>query len=312
MSRKLKGIRRKRNKWQVHVTVGGRQYTKTFPLTTPVDEMRTWRDDQVDTHRAPGAAPAGGSFGDDIVTYLARVSAMRSIKQRTAHLERWAQELGRTRSRRSITPEEIEIILQGWLDTPTTPDPGQRGRPSGPDGLAPGTVRKRRTALQSFFAKMDGKKSSYPNPVKGTDAPKVPPVAARSLDYLSIERALTAMPEHCSVKPGTEKPLSLSKIRARVLAYTGLPPGLLQTIGPADLHLHAATVRVRPRRKGKGVEARTLPLTADGVAAFTAFHEANAYGTFATSALNVVFKRAWKRAGLTPTDVTLYDLRHSF
>lgn len=309
MARALKGIRRRGNSWRVYVRVKGHQYTKTFPLMTPVEEMRAWRNAQQQRYGGD-VAPAGGSFGDDIVRYLSRISAMRSYRQRAAHLELWAQALGRHRSRRSITAEEIEIVLNDWLTTPTIP---AKGRPSGPQGLAPGTVRKRRTALQSFFAKMDGKKSREFNPVKGTDAPRVPPVEARALDYLTIERALAAMPAYCSVKPGAIKPLSLSKIRARVIAHTGIPPGLLQQILPSDLVLTGrGSVRVRSRRKGYGIEARTLPLTPDGLEAFKAFHAANAYGRFATSALNVTFKRACHRSGLDPTTVHLYDLRHSF
>ncbi len=161
MPRKLKGIRRRRQSWEVYVNVNRRRYTTTFPLLTPVQEMRDWRDDQVKTFGGAGAT--AGSFAADIDTYLARVTAMPTYKQRAAHLELWARELGRDRPRQAITPEAIDIVLQGWLET-----------------LAPGTVRKRRTALQSFFVKMDGKKSRRVNPVKFADNPKVAATAART------------------------------------------------------------------------------------------------------------------------------------
>lgn len=293
MRRKLIGIRRRRGGWRVEVRVHRKLYTKQFPLDTPIGEMRDWRDDQVE--HFSGTRTTAGSFGADIDTYLARVAAMPTYKQRAAHLELWARELGRDRPRRSITPEEIDGVLQGWLET-----------------HASATVRKRRTALQSFFAKMNGKKSRELNPVKFTDNPVAPKPEARALDYGRIANAIAAMPTHTAAKPGQRGRLCLAPLRVRILAYTGLPPGILQQIQPADLHLAEGTVRVMPRHKGGGVEARTLSLTAEARDAFKAFHEANAYGRFSISALNQSFKRGCAAAGLDARAIHLYDLRHSF
>lgn len=310
--RKLEGLRRKRGKWQARVEIHGKEYTKTFPLDEPIAEMRAWREEQIDTHGGGTLTPgAAGSFGADVALYLGRITAMPTYKQKAAHLALWVQALGRDRPRRSITAGEIDAVLQAWLVTPTVPPPGQKhgGRPSGPLGLAPATVRKRRRTLQSVWVKLDGKQAS--NPVKGTTNPKEPKAEARGLSYQAIERAIAAMPEYCSTKPGAVKPRSLAKICAAVIAYTGLPPGILNAVGRHDLSLSGATVRVAPRTKGGGVEARTLPLTAKGLAAFQAFHRANAYGQVPTT-LNASFKRGCKKAGLDPQAVHLYDLRHSF
>jgi len=293
MARKLIGIRRRRGGWRVEVRVNRKLYTKQFPLDTPIGEMRDWRDDQVELFS--GTRTTAGSFGADIQTYLGRVAAMPTYDQRAAHLELWAQELGRDRPRRAISTEEIDIVLQDWLET-----------------LAPGTVRKRRTALQSFFAKMNGKKSREVNPVKATDNPVAPKPEARGIDYFRIAAAIAAMPTARSTKKGAPPQVSLASLRVRVLAYTGIPPGILQQIQATDLHLTEGTVRVVPRHKGAGVEARTLVLTAEGLDAFKAFHKANAYGTFSISALNRSFKRGCVAAGLDPKRVHLYDLRHSF
>jgi integrase len=133
------------------------------------------------------------------------------------------------------------------------------------------------------------------------------------LDRTVIERAIAAMPTTRSTKPGEPAPVSLAPIRAAVIAATGIPPGLLKRIQPHDLVLVGlGSVRVSARQKGGGVEARTLPLTPDGLAAFKAFHHAHAYGPFPTESLNRSFKRGCKRAGLDPKAVRLYDLRHSF
>lgn len=293
MSRKVVGIRRRRGGWRVHIRVHGRLFTKQFPLLATVEEMKDWRREQLGKYEVARATT--GSFSADIETYLGRVAAMPTYRQRAAHLALWATELGRDRPRGSITADEIDRVLQRWLET-----------------LQPATVRKRRTALQSLFARLDGKKARVPNPVKASDNPKEPKPEARAIDYLLIAAAIAAMPEARDTKRGLPARVSLSKIRARVLAYTGIPPGILKRVGPADLQLTVGTVRVVPRHKGAGVEARTLQLTAEGLAAFKAFHAAHAYGNFATESLNRSFKRGCQKAGLDPRRVHLYDLRHSF
>jgi integrase len=292
MPRQLKGIRRRRNAWRAFVNVKGKVYTKTFPLTTPIEEMSGWREMQ--QKQFGGTQAVGRSFTEDIAWYLTHQRSMPTYAQRVAHLALWAQALGRDRRTDSITETEIDLILQGWLTA----------------GLANGTVRKRRTALQSFFVKLNG--AGGTNPVKGTRNPKPPKPEARALDYLVIERILAAMPIYRDVAKGTARQPSHSTIRARVMAYTGLPPGILATIVPDDLSFSAATVHVVPRGKGAGIEARTLSLTPEALAAFKDFHAANAYGDFAIESLNRAFKRAVKKIGLNPRTVHLYDLRHSF
>lgn len=308
MARKLTGIRRQRNKWRAFVRVNGHLYTQTFELTE-LAAAQAWREAQ--QQRYSVALAPGGSFADDIRKYLARHATMPTLAQRTAHLELWARELGRDRTSDSITGDEIIAIMNQWAITPTVIGEGDRGRPSAADGLSPATRRKRRTALQSFFAAKNGPGGH--NPVKQVPIPETPKPEARHLDFATIERILAQMPNERSVKPGEPRELSLASIRVRVLAHTGMPPGLLQKVGLADLVLvGAGAVRVRARLKGAGVEARTIPLTAAGLVAFKAFHAANAYGSFATAALNRSFKRACQRAGVDPSTVTLYDLRHSF
>lgn len=251
-----RGIRRKRQGWQTYVRIGGKFLSETWPLSTPLEDLQNWITTQKDLYGKLG--PLKGSFAADVQTYLARESAMPTIEQRTAHLALWVEQLGPDRPSLRITSTEIDVVLQAWLKT-----------------LAPGTVRKRRTALRSLFAKMFPTKV---NPVKATTNPKEPRPEARGLDYATLERAIAAMPDEVSVKPGAVRRPSLAKIRARVIAYTGIPPGLLQKITASDLSLERRTVRVVPRSKGQGVEARTLPLTPEGLKAFNAFHRANAYG----------------------------------
>lgn len=291
-----RGIRLWKGKRQAYVQVNGKSYSKSYPLTTPIEELRDWRAAQKKTHAR--IDPRAGSFEADVAEYLSRVTALSTYNQKAAHLALWLDALGRDRPRGSITAADIDRVIQHWLTTPTVPDyaRGQRGRPSGPDGLADGTVRKRRGALCAMFAKLDGKHAA--NVVRASWGPKESKAELRGTDYDTIARIISLMPE------------SKTKRRVVVLAYTGLPPQILKTVDCGDLRLAEGMIRVRPRRKGKGVEARTLPLTAAGLEAVRAFDRAHAFGRFNTEKCNISFKRACRRADVS--GLTLYDLRHSF
>jgi integrase len=323
MARKEKGIRRlPSGNWYVRVRVNGEVIPQTFPGSTSLETMRQWRDAQ--KQAPPPPAPVGGSFWDDIEQHLARptvASKTATIKQRTAHLMLWVEALGRDRPRASIQPREIEAVAARWRRTPTNqPDPtirGRRGRPSAPHGLAPGTVRKRLLYLQLFFLERNG--AAGANPVRGLlKQHREPKAEARAIDYAVIERALAAMPttrlEGSRRGPAPQRVVvNKAPLRARVMAYTGIPPMILMQIRPEDITWTTpASVRVPPRDKGEGVEARTLPLDGPGLEAFRQFHAAHAYGAFAVGAVNVSFKRALRRTGVTAGNLHLYDLRHSF
>lgn len=292
MPRNLTGIRRKRGGWQAYVKVRGTLYTRQYSIDTPLPEMRAWRESE--KKRLGGRSMSPHGFEADVKAYLAApdVAAMPSIKQRTAHLALWVNALGRDRSRGTITATEIETILQGWLTV-----------------LSPVTVDHRRTALLSLFVKLDGEEAA--NPVRATKKPKIPEPDARDIEYATIARILAAMPSEQSAKPGAVRHPSLAKIRAAVIAYTGIPPGSLIKLQPSDLNLAAGTFRLPARTKGRGARARVLPLTAEGLAAFCAFDAADAYGAFAVEALSHSFKRAVRRVKADPR-IRLYDLRHSF
>lgn len=306
MPRRLKNIRPWKGKWQAYTRVHGKLIAESFPLNTPVAEMREW----IDTQRksTTPALSTEGSFGADIEEYKKRITALPTYKQKAAHLELWARALGRERPRRSITATEIDAIMQRWLRTPSVFGPGQKGRPSGLRGLDPQTVRKRRTSLLSLFVTLDGKAAE--NPVRATKAPKPPKPEVRGTDYGTIARILAQMPRYKDVLKGQPKQLSLTTLRVAVMAYTGLPPGILGTVERGDLNLTTGEVRVSPRIKGRGVEARTLRLSALGLKAFRAFHAGDAYGPFSAQKANIAFQRACRRAGIL--GLTLYDLRHSF
>lgn len=292
MARKVKGIRRKGGKWNVYVRVNGRQYQTTYALDTALQVMKDWQDEQRDKHGARGTL--AGSFADDVQKYLALIAGLSILSTRTAHLALWVQALGGDRTRRSITTHEITAVLQQWIQT-----------------HAPGTVRLRRGALRAFFNRMDGDDTKFRNPVVKAFQPKEPKLAARGRDYPTLERCLAAMADY---RPMTGKPdqVSYAKIRARCVAYSGLPPALVMQVRPHHLDFVAGTVRVQPRHKGEGVEARTLRLSDDAIAAFKDLVAANACGPFNVGGVNQCFQRGAAKAGVPRGTIRLYDLRHSF
>lgn len=279
--------------------IDGRQIIKTFdPNIKTIAQIQDWIDAQFRNAGAGDYAPSADSFDADIRAYkkLPKIAAMPTAVQIDDHLRIWMQELGGDRLTNSIGVDDIEATISRWIKT----------------GYAPATIRKRCTTLQSFFNRMRPKR---PNPVKLVTNKPTPPkyLDARGIDYGQLETALATMPDYRDVKRGQPKPRSLAKIVCRIMAYTGLPVSLINAVQAHDLVLtgDAPSVRVQARRKAGGVESRELPLTADAVAAFRDFHNADGYGNVPAT-VNRSFKKACVRVGMDPRRVVLYDVRHSF
>ncbi len=270
--------------FQTYVEVHGRPRYKSWPATASDQEMEEWVTDQKKDRRTV-TGPTRGTFAADVTIYLSRIAAIPSYKQFAAYLEEWMRALGRDRPRRTITATEIDATMQRWEMA----------------GIGVTTLRKRRMVLMSLWNRLDGKDA--PNPLRAARNPPAPKPEARALSYPVITKILAQMPER------TEKQRACKR-RVTVIAYTGIPPKQLGKITPADLNLRAKTVRLAPRTKGKGVEARTMPLIPAGVTAFRAFHVGNTYGPFREDITNREFRWAAARAGIH--GVTVYDLRHSF
>lgn len=296
----LTGIRRKGNQYEVNVRVKGDRRMAYFPLSTPPETMAAWRTQQ---KGLVAPTPKHGSFAEDIVAYAEKRATMPSIKQQIIHLQAWAFALGRDRSRHSITVDDMDRVMDRWLTTPALRTTGR----SAPEGLSPGTVQKRRGSLMAFFKELNGPKAV--NPVRQSKNPIPPKPDTRGVDMATLTRILDAMADW---RPSKPKRPSLAKIRARIMAYTGLPPGIIGQLGPDDWSVTAKVVHVPARRKGQGVEARTIPLSAQALQAFRDLHAANGYGPFSHEAFNRVIKRAAGKIGIAPKNFRAYDVRHSF
>lgn len=288
--------------------VAGVPRVETFEATATDADIRAWQKKQKD--RKVTTPIASGTFEADVIEHLRGITAMPTYKQIAGHFERWLDALGRDRVSDKIESSEIDRVMNDWKLTPSTFAPGQKGRPTRGRGLNPQTIRKRRSTLMTFFEKKNGPTGI--NPVRGTWCPAPPKAEVRGTDYATIARIIAAMPTYRDTKKGTAKAISFAKLRVDVIAHTGIPPGMLGTVGRRDLQLAKArpTVRMQERNKGGGVEARTLELTPGGVAAFQRFAAADAFGPFAEQSLNRSFQKAAARVGVI--GLSVYDLRHSF
>lgn len=291
MPRKLKGIRRRRGGWQAFVRVAGHLYTKQFPLDEPVEKMRAWREQQIDQHG--GRRAQSGSFAADVTTFLAKpeIGAQQYVGQTAFYLSLWAEALGGDRPRRSITRDDIEAVLQGWLTRYAEP-----------------TVYHRRSALLQLFSTLDGIGAA--NPVKDTTCPRSWIPKDHSVSFDTLAAIVDAMPAWRYPKKGIRKP-SIAKLACRVIIAVGLRPVDLQKIRRADVDLAAGTLRWPASAKGQGVAARVVPLTTEGVEALRAFDAANAYGACEPEAVSHAFKRAARRVDGATTTVHLYTGRHT-
>lgn len=291
--RKEVGIRRRRHGWRVFAKVHGKVYTcPQFPLATPIGELRAARDRLIAQY---GGVPlTAGSLAADVAGYLARpeVAAKPSAPQMARMLAQWLAELGYERSRHAVTTADVETVIQKWLRT-----------------YAPVTVYHRRTVLNRLYHVLGSDHDRY-NPVTKTTNPDHYRPEDRSVDFATIARILEAMPADRSIAPGIRRP-SLSRLRAALIAWTGIPPAELQKLGPQHFDRHAGFVRMPWRDKGEGTPAHRRELSAEGVAAFVALDAAGGWGRFQPEALSKAFKRAARRVCGPSTAIRLYDLRHS-
>lgn len=230
-------------------------------------------------------------------------------------------------------------------------DPSRGGRlVDVPEPLSASQVNNRLRALENLWTKMDGR-HSY-NPVREVPEPEEPEGLARGLPYAVVEAILAQMPDtrySAKLSPATADRIraalhsatatdvarrfgvsetmirkvargaylgrnthSLTKLRLRVIAYTGLSHGELRGIRTTDLHLDDPMpwVWVAGRRKGKGTKGTAQPLTAEGAAALRALEQADALGAFNNDSMRRSFQRACAKIGLAGANP--YDLRHSF
>lgn len=302
--RVAKHISRDASGYSVRIDAKGPPLEQRFPLTTPLEKVKAWRDDELQRRKDLAAAGEDlpGDFSSDAKKYLAAVRALTEYDQRARDIAIWcARFTGRRRD--SIQPLDIRTARDEWL----TVGPrlvqrrvgGERRWVPVPAPLSASTVNKRLRALENMWTVLDGRRAD--NPTREVPEATEPDSAPRGLPYKVVERILAQMAP------------TQTWARLRVIAYTGLAHCELAGIAPADLDLRRGTVLVRRRRKGRGEKMAPPalhPLTADAVQAFREFRRLGCWGAFSASSMWKSFQLAAKKAGYR--GLRPYDFRHSY
>lgn len=280
-----------------HIRIHGELHRKHFPTGTDKATMLAWLVKTEIRYRGTRAKRTG-KFDDDARAYLQAVKAMPTYAQRKQHIEEWIAVFG-SRRRADITADEIRAQLHTWR---TVPRKVKQRAKHGQERfkvvtLSAAAVNKRRTALMHLHSVLDGK--AEPNPVKDVPRFAEPTPAPKGIPYAIIRQIFAKMPP------------SKSKAWLMVMAYTGIPPEVLRSVTADDVDLDGRTVALVGRKKGKGTQGRIQPLSAEGIDAFKMMIREDAFGTITNTVLRRAFRRACK-AAIGRTDLTPYDLRHSF
>jgi integrase len=316
------GVQKHGAGWRASVSRGrGRSpLQKHFPRETPPRVMQRWRADakaQLRLTRKQRATK--GSFAYDAARYLEAVKALTTYEARKRDIQRWVAIFG-TRQRDSLTSAEIRAWRDRWMTEPRSEHGWVGpGRPQAYDQRAKhpysaSTINHWLRALSNLWTVLDGRRA--PNPVR--DVPEVtePDALPRGRSYALIEQIIAAISDRGRPTKGQKNTtVALTKIRLRVLAYTGLTYAQLQRLTPADVDLEAGTMLVKRRSKGKGAKPRRLALLPQAVDAFRALDVAGGWGPFSGASVRKSFVLAYgklRQADPSLPPMRVYDLRHSF
>lgn len=319
--------------YQIIVQRGGHIERRRFPLATPLHELADTRDtliDELETGRCTTAAR--GTLAADVARALDTLPAgshnRRDVRTLLDHwlaapldLEGEATTFGAT-ARSLVTPLHVRTALAVFRAA---------RRADGRPHFSPKTIKELRRVLAWVYTTLDGPEGR--NPVRGVKVTRVKYDDPRGIDYAIIERILAQCTDRGRPQDGplggrrgkTARPTqSLTKIRLRVMAYTGMHQSEIGKLQPRDVDLKRGRVWIGPREKGAGAPGAWHQLLTPGVAALLAFVQVKAFGPFSTRSMSKSWnlalakaKAAWEaepgQAEPWPVhaDARPYDLRHS-
>ncbi|MEZ5290151.1 MAG: site-specific integrase [Vicinamibacterales bacterium] len=327
---------------EVVVQRGGRVRRQRYPRGTPLSELADDRDaliDELETDRTT-MAHRRGTLAADVRTALATVASWRHRQDIETLLGHWLRAETTTAKgeaatfgalpRAALTPLQIKTQLAVFSAAETAP--GRRR-------FAPKTVKELRRVLAWLYTTIDGPDAR--NPVRATKAPRVRYDEPRGLDYDVIEWILAHAPDRgrpqdgppasprsgsLVTSPVSRPTVSMSKLRARVMAYTGMHQIEIGRLEAGHVDLARGRVWIRAREKGAGAPGAWHRLTGRGAEALQALVDAGGLGPFDPRSLArswriwlAAARAAWdadpeKRGRPWPVhaDARPYDLRHSF
>jgi integrase len=258
--------------------------SKRFPRETDLKEIQAWqlrtRADLLDEKPQPLAR---GTLAADVPRFLETPYAGTGRKQDDYRylLQAWidatlpgtSQTFGDTH-RNKITRDQIRTQAQTWQEA----------------GIAASTINHRVRALRKLYAVLDGEDAK--NPCDKVKKLREPIPESRDIPVQVVQLLLANLPDRGRPeKGGSRSTVSESKIRLRVMAWTGLPQMQLERLRERDVRFTTGELYRRPRRKGHGVAGSWTKLIPPAVEVLRDYAAANLWGkSFSRSSL----RKAWK------------------
>jgi hypothetical protein len=191
---------------------GPSKRTKLFPPGTDPDIIAMWRVEQPLALKTSG--PAKGTLAADVETYLRSKTSMPSFRDREREIKTWLPRFG-ARPRNTIEYTEIAAQLNEWACE------REHGHPK----YSPITLNHRRTALGNLYRTLGGR-ACY-NPVRDVPRLPEPDEVDRAISMSDVRRILAQMETNAAAWGPKARSVSLSYLRAAILAFTGMRAGEL-------------------------------------------------------------------------------------
>jgi len=288
-----------------------------YPLGTDEKILIAWQNrTRADLLEKQPQRAAAGSLAADVAEYLKKLPDGEFKTDMRILLAHWAAcPLGFV-ARHEITRLQIVEQIARWDDK----------------GAAIVTLNHRLRAIRNLYNTLDGIDVPHPtDKIQNKTPPKSEP---RAIPMPLVQMILGFIPDRGRAeRHGTIPRVSLTKIRLRVLAWTGMPPAQLRRLRVRDVDFRAKKIYLRPRRKGKGSDEAWLDLMDPAVDALRDFAAHDLWGRkWSRSSMRKSLKGAITRAAAHAAQIahdtgdrTLldefarlhpnarpYDLRHSF
>lgn len=288
----------------------GKGNSRRFPLGTDLREMQRWQLRRETAREQEGVthpAESRDALKDDVPAYLATLSGRKKIDAETL-LTHWLNTDLAKLPRHEITPLMLRTQMAAWLTAK----------------VSASSINHRLSALRALYRVLDENDLDAPNPTLKIHKVPEPEPEPREIPRTFVDAVFAAMPDRGRpTKGATRSTVSKTKLRLTVEATTGLPPKQIGRLQETHVDWRRKAVYVTPRRKGKGVKGKWLPLTDAGARALRAFFAGHADGAYSTSAAAKSFHRAvkaakalYERKGWTipplPPKLRPYDFRHTF
>lgn len=290
-----------------------------FPLGTRLDDLKAARFRLLgDLRDRPEARAAlSGTLATEIAAFLAQAPKTRKYEDFGYLLAHWASSPLGEMPRLDISTSMLTQQLEHWRAA----------------GVPPVTLNHRRRAIRAVYQHY--RMGDEPLPTDAVPQYRTPQLEARGVPMPIIARILDAIPDHGRAERGQTRPgYSETKIRLRVMAWTGLPHIQLTRLPRTSVNFHDGRLFVPARKKGRGAAGLWVTLTPQAWDALRDYDAAKLWGRpFSRSSMRKTWGKAIARTLRTlseearqtgnttlleafttsvPPDCRPYDLRHSF